>query len=254
MSMKITLDAYGGIYEADLIRPIDISLPLIPDAQGPNCFYAPPFRTEPVRAGSFVGDIGQGGSVNFKNVWLNPHGNGTHTECYAHITRTEDSLQDCLTQYMVVARLITLYPTREDNGDRVIQRGQLEAVVVGEPFAGLVIRTMPNSPDKRVRNWSGSNPPYVSGDAAAFLADKGVQHLVLDLPSVDREEDGGALAAHRAFWGVPDRLRRHATITELAYIPDHVPDGVYLLNLQIASFVLDVSPSKPVLYTLHQVR
>ena len=77
-----------------------------------------------------------------------------------------------------------------------------------------------------------------------------VQHLLLDLPSVDREEDAGQLLAHHAFWQYPAQPRREATITELIFVPDEVADGLYLLNIQITSLELDASPSKPVLYLL----
>ncbi len=66
----------------------------------------------------------------------------------------------------------------------------------------------------------------------------------------DKEEDGGALATHKAFWLYPDNTREGCTITELIYVPDEISDGFYLLNIQIASFEIDVSPSKPVLYKL----
>ncbi len=38
--------------------------------------------------------------------------------------------------------------------------------------------------------------------------------------------------------------------TELIFVRDEVEDGSYLLNLQIASFENDASPSKPVLYKI----
>jgi hypothetical protein len=81
-----------------------------------------------------------------------------------------------------------------------------------------------------------------------------IQHLLIDLPSVDKEKDEGKLLAHKAFWNVTDvndlnlDARLEATITEMIYVPDNVADGSYLLNLQIASFENDASPSKPVLY------
>ena len=92
--------------------------------------------------------------------------------------------------------------------------------------------------------------PAFAPETVALLADRGVEHLLLDLPSVDREEDGGALAAHRAFWRYPDAVRDRATITEMVFVPDELPDGLYLLNLQVLSLVLDASPSRPVLYPL----
>jgi hypothetical protein len=84
----------------------------------------------------------------------------------------------------------------------------------------------------------------------------GIKHLLIDLPSVDREEDGGRLAAHKAFWNVLDttnlnpEARVDCTITEMIYVNDAILDGSYVLNLQIASFENDASPSKPLLYAL----
>jgi len=109
---------------------------------------------------------------------------------------------------------------------------------------------MPNDGLKLKTNYSGANPPYIHHTAIQYLVEQGVEHLLIDLPSVDREEDEGKLLAHHAFWQYPEKVRTKATITELVYIPDEVKDGLYLLNLQIASFELDASPSKPVLYEL----
>jgi hypothetical protein len=82
------------------------------------------------------------------------------------------------------------------------------------------------------------------------MAERGILHLLIDLPSVDREEDGGKLAAHKAFWQYPARPRMDATITELIFVNNMITDGLYLLNLQICSLSLDASPSKPVIYAL----
>lgn len=76
------------------------------------------------------------------------------------------------------------------------------------------------------------------------------------MPSVDKEHDEGKLLAHKAFWNVKDTLnlnsdaRLSATITEMIYVPDEIEDGNYILNLQIASFENDASPSKPILYKI----
>ena len=101
-------------------------------------------------------------------------------------------------------------------------------------------------------NYSSSNPPYIEAASAAWMREQNIKHLLLDLPSVDREEDGGALAAHKAFWNYPENPRMDATITELIYAPDSIPDGYYLLNLQIAPFENDASPSRPVLYQIEK--
>ena len=61
------------------------------------------------------------------------------------------------------------------------------------------------------------------------------------------------VAAHHAFWRYPRQTRTQCTITELIYVPESIPDGLYLLNLQTASLMVDVSPSKPVLYALSAI-
>ena len=44
--------------------------------------------------------------------------------------------------------------------------------------------------------------------------------------------------------------RINSTITEMIFVNNEVKDGSYLLNLQIASFENDASPSKPILFEL----
>jgi hypothetical protein len=90
-------------------------------------------------------------------------------------------------------------------------------------------------------------------DVTRYLAERGIKHILIDLPSVDREVDGGKLSAHKEFWKFPSSIRKEATITELIFVSDSIADGLYLLNLQIASLEMDASPSKPVLYKLAEV-
>ena len=77
-----------------------------------------------------------------------------------------------------------------------------------------------------------------------------MQHLLIDLPSVDKEKDDGALLAHKAFWNIPQGPRKNATITEFVYVKNTIKDGPYVLNLQVAPFKNDASPSRPVLYEI----
>ena len=255
--MLIHLEHGGKSYTSDLSQAHDLAIPLVPGSAGVNAFYAPPFEAQPVRSGNFVGSTQLGGLVNFLNVRLNPHGNGTHTECVGHIAREAITINQSLRQFHFMARLVSLYPTRLDNGDRVILAEQLHPLAEEAPTEAFVLRTLPNTDDKRTRQYSGTNPPYLHHEAVTWLRGRGVRHLLLDLPSVDREEDGGQLLAHRAFWQYPttrEAGREGCTITELIYAPAALPDGLYLLNLQIAAFEIDASPSKPVLYTLHEKR
>ncbi len=248
--MTISFEHNGARYSADLSAPFDLSIPLRNGAENPNCFWAPMPEFAPVVAGDFVGSTAQGGAVNFFNVRLNPHGNGTHTECVGHIAQERYVLRECLLAHHFMAKVLSLYPQKTEDGDRVIFKSHLEAIIEKNECEALIIRTLPNDEWKKKTNWSGSNPPYLHHDALRFLAGIGVQHLLLDLPSVDREEDGGQLLGHRAFWQYPEAVRSHCTITELIYVPNEVRDGLYLLNLQTTALDLDASPSKPVIYSL----
>ena len=90
-----------------------------------------------------------------------------------------------------------------------------------------------------------------------FIVEKNVKHLLVDLPSIDRMFDEGKLSNHRIFWNVgqgsfetSEASFINNTITELIFVPDEVEDGNYLLNLQIAPFVADASPSRPLLFKI----
>ena len=248
--MKITLQHHNQNYQADLSQPIDISIPLKTGDQTVNCFYAPLMETSPVVVGDFIGSTAKGGPVNFLNVRLNPHGNGTHTECVGHISTAPFTINQSLNNFHFMAKLVSIYPSRDVNNDRVILKNQVEEILQKGETEALVIRTLPNDDLKLQTKYSGNNPPFVHHAAIDYLVECGIQHLLIDLPSVDREEDEGKLLAHKAFWQYPDNVRKNCTISELIYVPNGIKDGLYLLNLQIASFEIDVSPSKPVLYDL----
>ena len=237
-------------YKIDLAKPIDISIPLKPGPDNVNAWWAQPVKIEPVVMGTFVGDVLQGGSVNFRNVFLNPHGNGTHTECVGHISKEPYTLNQCLRQFFHLAQLITVEPVQLENGDRVIQKQQIEQLIANTKANAIVIRTLPNDATKKVRQYSGTNFPYLDVEAAQYLFEKNIDHLLIDLPSVDRESDEGKLAAHHAFWQYPHATRTHATISEMIYVPAEITDGLYFLNLQITALENDASPGKPVLFEL----
>lgn len=231
----------------DWSRPLDISLPLRSGDDNPNAFYIPPPEFWPFAIGSFVGQVAAGGACNVNNIRFNPHGNGTHTECVGHISREFISLQDCLQRFLFTAAVISVHPERRGE-DELISCEMLQQGLGKRRPEALVVRTLPNTAAKRNLQYSGTNPCYFEPAALAWLNEIGVFHLLTDQPSVDREEDGGLLLAHHAFWGYPQKNRLAATITEMAFVADNIADGDYLLNLMIASFVNDASPSKPVLY------
>lgn len=247
--MVITIEHLGKVYKANLLEPLDISIPLKAGSQNVNAWYSQPVRIEPVVMGDWIGDVSRGGSVNFRNVFLNPHGNGTHTECVGHISKEDYSLNENLKIFFFFAELVTIAPEKQGS-DQIITKKQLETYCNHKNADAIIIRTLPNKIEKLTHHYSDTNPPYLHHEAAEWMVSRGIKHLLLDLPSVDREKDEGKLLAHHAFWMYSKATRLDCTITELIYVPDHITDGLYLLNIQITSLENDASPSKPVLYKL----
>lgn len=250
--MRATINLGHTSYTVDLSKPIDISIPLRADASNPIAWYIQPPKIEPVKEGKWTAAVSKGASVNFNNIYFNPHGHGTHTECAGHITEKIHSINDCLQNFFFEAQLITVAPESQGE-DFVITKKQLTSALNTKIPEAVIIRTLPNTKSKSSRTWSHTNWPYLLKEGAEFLKQNGVKHLLIDLPSVDRESDEGVLASHHAFWNTSGKLRLDATITEMIFVPHTVKDGNYLLNLQIASFVNDASPSKPVLYALEGI-
>ncbi|OXG09444.1 kynurenine formamidase [Flavobacterium araucananum] len=242
-------------YQIDLSKPIDISIPLTNTDENPIAWYIEKPVIEPVVFGDWIGKVSEGkSSTNFNNIFFNPHGHGTHTECLGHITNDFYSINQSLKRFFFFAKLITIEP--EKIGDDLVITKESISTSLNGTIEALIIRTVPNQKDKKSRKYSNTNPPYFSEEAAVFIRESKIEHLLIDLPSVDKEHDEGKLLAHKAFWNVKDTLylnadaRLNATITEMIFVADEIQDGDYILNLQIASFENDASPSKPILYKI----
>lgn len=245
--MLATIQHKTKTVKIDLSQPLDISMPLKGDATNVNAWYVTHPTIEPHTDGKFVGKVGKGSATKFNNITFNPHAHGTHTECLGHITEDFYAINEQLKQFFFLAEVVTVAPEMLDE-DFIISKKQLHYVLGNKKREALVIRTLPNLGDKKNKQYSNTNPPFLTEAAALFLVEKGIQHVLIDLPSVDKEKDGGALVAHRAFWNMQGEPRLHATITELIYVNNTIDDGAYMLNLQVAPFHNDASPSRPVLY------
>ncbi|MGJ5642588.1 cyclase family protein [Formosa sp. S-31] len=245
--MIATIQTNSKRYKIDLNQPLDISMPLRASKDNVNAWYLEAPKIEPVKQGKWVAKVSEGSSVNFNNIMFNPHAHGTHTECVGHITEDFYSINKHLTRFFFLAEVITVAMEKQED-DFVISKKQLQFALGNKKRKAVVIRTIPNTLEKLNKQYSHTNPPYLLEDAAEYLKEKGVEHLLIDLPSVDKEKDNGELLAHNAFWNTKGKLRLNATITELIYVPNAVKDGTYILNLQIVSFENDAVPSKPVLY------
>lgn len=225
------------------------------DAQ-PNFFAAPVAAARTYAAGAFTGDTRRGGSCNVGTYSLTPHCNGTHTECVGHIVDDAFTLADLACDPLLPATLISVTA-----GAAAVSREQLKTAWHAWPDRSfqraLIVRTRPNDPDKTRRRYAAAAPPaWLDSAAMHLIRERGVQHLLIDLPSLDAMDDA-TLAAHRIFWGLPansralrDAAQPQATVTEMIYAGDDIADGYYLLNLQWPAFATDAAPSRPVIFPL----
>ena len=266
----------GRELRLDLARPVSLAIDLNFSLNQPRHFGAPAATTRPFAVPGFSGSVAQGASCNCHTLTLIPHCNGTHTECVGHLTREPMDAHRVVPLGITPALLVSLEPTHArtsgestkpipQSTDLLITRQALESrwaettAASGAPFQprALVIRTLPNPATKQHQDYSNQTPPYLSREAAEFLVKRGIEHLVVDLPSIDRAHDEGRLTAHRIFFGLSPgdttlahATRANATVTELAYIPDTLTDGPYFLELQVPALGGDAVPSRPLLYSI----
>ena len=275
--MILSLKINDCDYKIDSENPIDISIPLDFGGAQPNAFDVEKATSKPFETESLIGDTRRGGSCNFEQISFIPHCNGTHTESIGHITHERTSVRDCLRDAFILSTLVTVAPenaleTKEtyavdlNENDFLLTRKAIENALQNSKFKiqnlkfdGLIIRTLPNDESKKSRAYMENLPPFFSTEAMKFIVENGVKHLLVDVPSIDRTFDEGKLSNHRIFWNVEqgsfesnEKSLRNNTITEMIFVPVFVKDAVYLLNLQIAAFQSDASPSRPLLYKIFE--
>ncbi len=261
----------GGVRRtANLADGRSIAIDLDFDGPQPLHFGVNPATRRPVVAGEFVGRTAQGSSCNVDQIQLVPHCNGTHTETVSHIIDQRVPIAAAAMDGLFTGMLVSIEPVpagRTEDAyrpplepeDRVITRQQIQDAVhrngIESPQC-LIVRTLPNETGKRRRVYDADNqPPFYSCEAMLWIKELGIDHLLVDLPSIDRIHDHGLLTNHHLFWDVPEGTHCLAaettcdkTITEMVYVPDDLKDGVYLVNLQVAPLCSDASPSRPLLF------
>jgi len=269
--MKISIEIGLQSYTVDTHTPMSIAIPLHFNAVQPNAHGVQKATASPERVPGMVGDTRQHGSVNWERYALSPHSNGTHTECIGHITSERIAIHDTFSSAFIPSVLISVSPTTAEEtddsyhpskalGDAMITRSSLVDALGDHSdlfCEGVVIRTLPNEVGKIERCYLEKPPAFFSLEAMQYLVSRGVKHLLVDIPSVDRASDEGELAIHRLFWNVPlsstarnEDSHSDRTITEMIFVPDSIHDGCYLLNIQVPSFMSDAAPSRPILFPL----
>ncbi|MDT8346701.1 MAG: cyclase family protein [Flavobacteriaceae bacterium] len=250
--MRAQFEIKGKTYQIDLDFGIDISMAV--SHQGVTAWYIPPAAITPIQLDDFTGSIAEGASTNFNRIKFSPHSHGTHTETLWHVSRHERYVHQCLHRNFFVAQLFSFKPEILGN-DRVITldlfKKQLGDLPVPE---AVIIRTLPVDEHNKERDFSNTNPPYLEPKLADFLAKNKVEQLLFDQVSVDKEKDGGALAAHKAFWQLPEQPRKNACITELIFVEESILDGAYMLQIQAPAIINDAAPSRVTIFEILDIK
>lgn len=247
--MKCILELNSVHFTIDLQNKIPCFYSLIHGENNPRCFYLPYPSYEPFRIGSFVGSIDEGGAANCMVVTIAPHGAGTHTECIGHIAKGEYSISATLTDSFFLGYFSTI-GVLSVGDDSIISQNEIQEILLSVPkgTTALALNVSGNFSGDN----SGTNPAYFLPETMEMIVKSGIEHLIVNIPSVDKEEDGGVLASHHTFWnykriGSP---RFGATITELANFPTDLEVGCYIIEIQIAPIHSDASPSRIFLYPI----
>lgn len=271
MSLLLQIKIGNQVFSISDEKKYDISIPMIFDGPQPNLYDSKLASAKPYQDGSFIGDTRQGGGCNFDMYNFCTHLNGTHTECVGHIVNERTAINEILNESFMPAILITLKPVKAFDSDEtyIPDKKQEDLIITADDIKNklegaskeflhtLIIRTLPNDESKKSRSYMQNLPSYFSTEAIQYITKLGIQHLVVDLPSLDRTFDEGKLSNHHTYWDVKqgeNKLSGKApslkTITEMAYIPDNIKDGQYVLNIQIPNFVADAAPSRLFLYEM----
>ncbi len=271
--MILTIKINNQDYKIRTENSFDISIPLRFNGAQPKAFDVERAASKSYETKNLIGDTRRGGSCNFEQVTFIPHCNGTHTECIGHITHERISIHNLLKDLFIPSTLVTVeaknafdsqetYSAKLNDKDKLITKKTLEDALQKADknfLQGLIIRTLPNDESKKLRNYMEKLPPFFSTEAIKFIAEKQVKHILVDMPSIDKTFDEGKLSNHRIFWNVEqgcfqtnERSSFDNTITEMIFVSETIQDDSYFLNLQIAPFVSDASPSRPILFRIFE--
>ena len=260
--VKIKIDSKNFII--DISEPLDISIPYNFDGEQPNFFDVEPGSIAPLVYDNISYDGSSGCNVPIFNI--NIHCTGTHTETIGHILDDREfPLNSILPVNFLTALVITIEPslfidsnesyhTDIDNSERVITCSDIKEKIESLRDISsnvLIIRTLPNCKDKMFNKYIGNMHPFFTSEAIRFISSLGIQHLIVDTPSIDRADDGAQLLNHKIFWnieGSTDNKLLNRTITELCFIHNYISDGHYLIQFLFPNFVSHVAPTRPILY------
>lgn len=90
-----------------------------------------------------------------------------------------------------------------------------------------------------------SDWPYMTNEATSYLVEKGVRILGVNIPSLDRESDGGMTSNHKILFADPDRLIIESLVLK------NIPKGELQIELRPQQFgdFNDTVACNPVVFT-----
>lgn len=251
--MIIKVKYNNQTYGIDMDNGFDLSIDNEFSGNAPVFYGANQPKVTPQHSNDFIGDVKQGGSCNVPIVSTNIHCTGTHTECISHILDTKNSVVDICPKGLTPAYIITVEPENANkiadsyhsdmSNNFVISKHAIKQKF-SKHYQALIIRTLPNDSSKLSRNYDEQPAPFLTNDAIHYINELGIKHLLVDMPSIDKANDGGRLGNHRLFFDQGE------TISELLYIPDILEDGFGFLQIHIPNWRLDAAPSRPIFYPI----
>lgn len=218
-----------------------------PESSSANAFHLPKIRSRTVEfEGQFTGDVNRGGSCNVDILSYVPHGL-THIETSAHILSPDSNpptIKDIpLEHFCGIVYLIDLTHLGTEPGRQIPWKEieiKLEQNTI--PISMLALKTraslLPSDYDFSGKDFLSLSPEAAKGihdysfpGSGSSPVQQPINCLLLDLPSIDPEADGGKLTAHRNFFGLPgtghsgeDREKR--ALVELAWF-SNLGEGYY---------------------------
>lgn len=225
----IAIEVGGILKKIDCSNPVPVYA--APSSLTPwTCFGIAPFRKESL----YSADLNSG--CNCSVLTYCPHAHGTHIETSAHISSVGlDPREVCKALKPLIPAILIEYTELQD------ARGLDHIRAVCIRF-GVMCKLF----SEGIFDFTGTNPPCLLPEEIALIQNRfpSMQVLLVDLPSVDPESDGGALRAHRQFFSKAASIG----IVELCLLPEALPACEYALSLNIAYLEGDATPCSPVLY------
>jgi len=252
-----------NIYEIDLNKFHDLSIPIHIDKKPPSFYDKEPLRIHHYKdENNKTWKTEDGAACNIPIIDLNIHCGGTHSECRSHVTKENLTISELINDSFIPCELVSLEPTKHigdetyhskiSNNDLIITKTMLKdkLKLIKKDIKAVIIRTFPNLRSEVItKDYNKEHNAFFSNEAIDYMKSLEINHLVVDLPSIDKFDDGGKLGNHQIFWNL-NGLPNNNTITELAFIKNEIKDDLYLLSINILNLNLDASPCRPIIYPI----